>query len=232
MQNKSSLVNLYGLSPYHSGKRTHSIDRITPHCFVGQVSADRIAREFQKAGKNASCNYGIASDGRVVLVVDESYRSWCSSSNANDQRAVTIECASDNKAPYAFNNVVFNKLIELCVDICKRNNKNRLLWINDKKTALSYVPKDNEMLLTVHRWFANKACPGEWLMQRMALLADEVTKRLNNYEDVKMYHTVKKGDTLYAICKMYSITMKTLLSLNPGIVNPNLIIPGQEVRVR
>ena len=174
----SNLVNVTIKSPNHSGQRTHSIDRITPHCVVGQLSAEGIGSCFPK-GRNASCNYGIGKDGRVVLVVDECNRSWCSSSSANDQRAITIECASDKTAPYAFNSIVYNKLIDLCVDICKRNGKTKLLWINDKNKALSYNTKSNEMILTVHKWFANKSCPGDWLMSRMSDLATKVTQRLN-----------------------------------------------------
>lgn len=175
----SNLVNVTIKSPNHSGQRTHSIDRITPHCVVGQLSASSIGGCFTSSDRQASCNYGIGKDGRVVLVVDECNRSWCSSSNANDQRAVAIECASDKTEPYAFNSVVYNKLIDLCVDICERNGKIKLLWINDKNKALSYNPKSNEMLLTVHRWFANKSCPGDWMYNRMGDLASQVTQRLN-----------------------------------------------------
>ena len=97
------------------------------------------------------------------MCIRDRNRSWCSSSSANDQRAVTIECASDMKEPYTMNNKVYSTLIELCTDICKRNGKNKLIWIPDKNKALAYVPKSNEMLLTVHRWFAAKSCPGNWL---------------------------------------------------------------------
>jgi len=174
----SSLVDCTVKSPNNSGTRTHTIDRITPHCVVGQLSAENIGNCFVKASRKASCNYGIGTDGRVCLVVDEANRSWCSSSSANDQRAVTIECASDKTAPYAFNDAVYNKLVDLCVDICKRNGKTKLLWIEDKNTALSYNPKSNEMLLTVHRWFANKSCPGDWMYARMGQLAETVTTKL------------------------------------------------------
>ena len=91
----SSLVSYTKLSPNHSGQRTHSIDRITPHCVVGQLSAESICGCFTSPSRQASCNYGIGKDGRISLCVEEKNRSWCSSSNANDQRAVTIECASD-----------------------------------------------------------------------------------------------------------------------------------------
>ena len=173
----SSLVDCVVMSPNHSGKRTHAVDRITPHCVVGQATAERIGKCFP-AGRDASCNYGIGKDGRVCLIVDEDNRSWCSSSPSNDQRAITIECASDETPPYAFNDAVYDKLIKLCVDICKRYNKTKLIWIENKKEALSYQPKENEMQLTVHRWFANKDCPGDWMYERMGDLAMKVTNQL------------------------------------------------------
>ena len=149
----SPLVDYTKLSPNNSGKRTHSIDRITPHCVVGQCSVETLGDIFMPRSKEASCNYGIGSDGRVLLCVEEKNRSWCSSSESNDQRAVTIECASDSYNPYAFKDVVYKKLIDLCTDICKRNGKNKLIWFGDKNKTLNYSPKKDEMILTVHRWF-------------------------------------------------------------------------------
>lgn len=174
----SPLVVYTKLSPNHSGRRTHSIDRITPHCVVGQCTVERLGDIFAPTSKQASCNYGIGADGRVGMYVEEKNRSWCSSSNANDQRAVTIECASDKTAPYAFKDVVYNKLIELCVDICKRNGKTKLIWLGDKDKTLAYNPAEDEMVLTVHRWFSNKSCPGDWMYQRMGDLAAKVTVKL------------------------------------------------------
>lgn len=174
----SPLVSYTKLSPNHSGRRTHSIDRITPHCVVGQCSVETLGSIFLLTSRQASCNYGIGPDGRVGMYVEEKNRSWCSSSNANDQRAVTIECASDATAPYAFKAVVYQKLIDLCVDICKRNGKKKLLWLGDKNKTLGYTPKADEMVLTVHRWFANKSCPGDWMYARMGDLASKVTAKL------------------------------------------------------
>ncbi len=174
----SPLVSYTKLSPNHSGQRTHSIDRITPHCVVGQCSVETLGSIFLPTSRQASCNYGIGADGRVGMYVEEKNRSWCSSSNANDQRAVTIECASDTTEPYAFKDVVYQKLITLCVDICKRNGKKKLLWLGDKDKTLSYEPKSDEMVLTVHRWFANKSCPGSWMYARMGDLATKVTAQL------------------------------------------------------
>lgn len=173
----SPLVVYKGLSPNHSGQRTHSIDRITPHCVVGQLSAETICACFP-AGRDASCNYGIGTDGRVSLCVEEKNRSWCSSSSANDQRAITIECASDKTEPYTMNSAVYATLIKLCIDICQRNGKSKLLWFPDKDKSLNYSSKSDEMVLTVHRWFANKSCPGDWLYNRLGDLAAKVTAAL------------------------------------------------------
>ena len=175
----SPLVAYTKLSPNHSGQRTHSIDRITPHCVVGQCSIETLGGIFAPSSRQASCQYGIGVDGRVGMYCEEKNRSWCSSSNANDQRAVTIECASDTTHPYAMNDKVYTTLINLCVDICKRNGKTKLLWFGDKDKTLAYEPKADEMVITVHRWFANKSCPGDWLYNRLGDLAAQVTKRLN-----------------------------------------------------
>lgn len=175
----SGLVDCTVYSPNHSGKRTRPIDTLTPHCVVGQLTAERIGACFPK-GRNASCNYGIGTDGRVSLIVDECNRSWCSSSNANDQRAVTIECASDTTHPYAMNSKVYDKLVQLCADICRRNGKTKVLWLGSKEKTLAYTPKSDEMVLTAHRWFANKACPGEWLYSRYGELAEKINAALRS----------------------------------------------------
>lgn len=185
----SPLVVYTKLSPNHSGQRTHSIDRITPHCVVGQLSAESICGCFISPNRQASCNYGIGNDGRVSLCVEEKNRSWCTSNRANDQRAITIECASDSKHPYAFSDAVYNSLVELCTDICKRNGKKMLLWLGDKDKTLNYSPKSDEMVLTVHRWFANKSCPGDWMYARMGDLASKVTAALNAATDTTPIET-------------------------------------------
>ena len=187
----SSMVVYKKLSPNHSGQRTHSIDRITPHCVVGQCTAEGLGEWFEKQSTQASSNYGIDRDGRVALYVEEKNRSWCSSSNANDQRAITIECASDTTEPYAFRDVVYQTLIKLCIDICKRNGKNKLIWFGDKDKTLNYAPKSGEMILTVHRWFANKSCPGNWMYAKMGDLAEKVTKVLQGSSDSGVGSTAK-----------------------------------------
>lgn len=176
----SPLVTYTLISPNKNSPRNHAIDRISIHCFVGQVSAKRGCEVFQPVGKQASCNYVVGFDGGIGLCVDEKDRSWCTSSGANDHRAVTIEVASDTQHPYAVTEKAYAALLDLVTDICRRNGKTKLLWFGDKDKTLAYTPKAGEMVLTVHRWFADKACPGEYLYSRHSQIASEVTKRLGS----------------------------------------------------
>lgn len=176
----SSLVSYTKISPNRSSPRNNSVDRITPHCVVGQCSVETLGNIFAPTSREASSNYGIGVDGRVGMYCEEKDRSWCSSNRENDNRAITIECASDTKHPYTMNAKVYATLIELCVDICKRYGKTKLLWLADKEKTLAYKPKQDEMVLTVHRWFANKSCPGDWLYNRLGDLAQQVTAKLGS----------------------------------------------------
>lgn len=199
----SSLATYKLLSPNHSGQRTMPIDRITPHCVVGQLSAAGICGCFTSSSVQASCNYGIGKDGDIGLCVEEKNRSWCTSSNANDQRAVTIECASDRTDPYAFTDKCYNSLVNLCIDICKRNGKKKLIWFGDKTKTLNYSPKSDEMILTVHRWFAAKSCPGNWMYARMGDLANKVTARLSG-ESIDTSTSTSSSTKYYRVRKTWS----------------------------
>lgn len=176
----SPLVEYTQLSPNNSGQRVYDVTRFTPHCVVGQCSIEALGNLFSRSSTEASSNYGIGYDGKVGMFVPENMRSWCTSSWDNDQRGITVECASDSYYPYAFNNTVYNKLIELNVDIMKRYGKKKLIWIPSKQDALNYALKSDEMLLTVHNWFANKSCPGEWFMARISDYANQVNARFTD----------------------------------------------------
>ena len=201
----STLVTCTVLSPNNSGKRAYPVTRITPHCMVGQLSAQACGALFKNPSRQASSNYGIGTNGEIGLYVDESKRSWCSSSADNDNRAVTIECASDTRSPYAMNSKVYASLVRLCVDICQRYGKKKLLWFADKNRTLAYKPKEDEMVITVHRWFASKSCPGDWLYNRLGKLADEVTAQLNGTEQKEPPAEREKTAKLYRVqCGAFS----------------------------
>lgn len=172
----SSLVKYTALSPNTYGKRNYSIDTISIHCMVGQLSVETCGSIFSKSSARASSNYGIGTDGRIAMYVEENKASQCTSNQANDQRAVTIECASDTTNPYAINSAVYSSLIELCTDICKRNGIQKMIWSNNKSDRINHK---NGCNMTVHRDFANKACPGDYLYSRMGQIAEEVNKKLN-----------------------------------------------------
>lgn len=175
----SPLVTYVNLSPNCTKPRNHDIDTITIHCVVGQFTAKQICdlSNFTQynAKSGSSCNYAVGRDGSIGLCVDETNRSWCSSNKANDHRAITIEVASDTSHPYAVTDAAYKALINLLVDICQRNDIKQLLWKGDKN-LVGQVDKQN---MTVHRWFANKACPGDYLYNRHGEIAEEVNKRLN-----------------------------------------------------
>lgn len=175
----STLVNYTKISPNRTSPRNHKIDTITIHCVVGQCTVEALGNLFASPSRQASSNYGIGYDGRIGMYVEEKDRSWCSSNRANDNRAITIEVASDTKHPYAINDKAYKALIDLLVDICKRNGIKKLLWKADK-SLIGQVDKQN---MTVHRWFAAKACPGDYLYSRHGQIADEVNKRLGIVKD-------------------------------------------------
>lgn len=164
------------ISPNRNSPRNHKIDAITIHCVVGQMGVEALCNEFSRESKGASCNYGIGYDGRICTVVDEEDRSWCSSSPSNDNRAITIECASDAFYPYAINANVWKSLIELCADICRRNGIKNLVWSTDKSTRMNHL---NGCNLTVHRDYENKSCPGDYIYSRLGQIAKEVNQKLS-----------------------------------------------------
>ncbi len=170
----SSLVSYTKISPNKTSPRTHKIDTITIHCVVGQLSVESLGNVFAPSSRKASSNYGVGKDGRIGMYVEEKDRSWCSSNRANDDRAITIEVASDMKHPYAINDAAYKGLIELLVDICKRNNIKELKWKGDK----SLVGNIEEQNMTVHRWFSNTECPGDYLYGLHGKIASEVNSKL------------------------------------------------------
>ena len=194
----SPLVEYTRISPNQSGQRKYEIDRISIHCVVGQCSIEALGAIFAPSSKGASSNYGVGYDGRIGMYVEEKDRSWCTSSAANDNRAVTIEVASDTTDPYAVTDAAYEGLLNLVTDICKRNGKNTLIWFGDKDTTLAYTPQPNEMVLTVHRWFANKACPGNYLYNKHGEIVAEVNRRLASEEEDEFMTSQEKFNEMFA----------------------------------
>jgi len=187
----SSLVNYTKISPNSSNPRNHVIDTITIHCMAGNLSVETCGNVFEPTSRQASSNYGIGSDGRIGMYVEEKNRSWCSSSASNDNRAITIEVANDGgeDTGWHVSDKAYAALIALVTDICKRNNIKELKWKADK-SLIGQVDKQN---MTVHRWFANKSCPGDYLYNLHGKIAEEVNKRLNTTPSTGVLYRVQTG---------------------------------------
>lgn len=164
----------------HSGKRNHAIDTITPHYMCWCTDGETCAQSFVPASRQASANYCIGKDGDIVGNVPEDCRAWTSGSAANDNRAVTIECANymDSGAGHVWGQLpdaTWRSLVALCADICRRNGKTRLVYRG--KADYSGL-KSTDMLLTKHKWFQDTDCPGPWLDKQFDRLATEVTAKI------------------------------------------------------
>lgn len=194
----SQLVNYTKRSPNCNAPRNHAIDTITIHHMAGNLSVERCGELFAKKSREASSNYGIGSDGRVGLYVDEANRSWCSGSRENDHRAVTIEVANDQiGGSWHVSDKALAKLIELCADICRRNGIKELNYTGDKRGNL-----------TLHKWFQATSCPGPYLESKMLYIAEQVNKRLGNEKEVTCTVEIKvlkkgaKGETVKAMQRL------------------------------
>ena len=163
----SSLVNYTKLSPNYS-TRKDTIKKITIHHMAGNLSVETCGNVFASSSRQASSNYGIGSDGRVGMYVEEKNRSWCSSNANNDHQAVTIEVANDQiGGDWHVSDTALAKLIELCVDICKRNGIEKLNYTGDASGNL-----------TRHNMFVATTCPGPYLQSKFEYIASEVNKKL------------------------------------------------------
>lgn len=205
----SQLVDYIKISPHKTRNRTHKIDTLSVHCVVGQCSVETLGNIFSGT-RAVSSNYGIGVDGRIGMYVEEADRSYCTSNAGNDHRAITIECACDPTAPYAVNQEVYDSLIILCADICERNGITKLLWKGDKN-LIGQIDKQN---MTVHRWFANKSCPGEYLYSRHGKIADDVNDLMHDKKNPVLYRVQtgafrNKSNAMMMLNKLKSLGFPT-----------------------
>ena len=173
----SALATVRIISPNKNSPRTKKIDCIAIHCMAGNLSAENCGYLFQASSTQASSNYGIGSDGKIGLYVDEGDRSWCTS-NSIDEQAVTIEVANTSDSePFPVSQKAYASLLNLVTDICRRNGIKKLKWLNNKQYGLEHRTDLQNMV--VHRWYAAKSCPGTYLFNVMGNIASEVNRRLD-----------------------------------------------------
>lgn len=164
----SPLICYTKISPNRNSPRKSAIKKITIHHMAGNLSIEACGNVFAPVARQASSNYGIGSDGRIGMYVEEKDRAWTSSNANNDHQAVTIEVANDEiGGQWHVSDKAMASLIDLCVDICKRN----------KIAKLNYTGNKNGNL-TMHKWFAATACPGPYLESKFPYIAEQVNMRL------------------------------------------------------
>lgn len=223
-------------SPFYTPGRTlnnvtYGLDTITLHMTEGRVSnVANLATWFQKPSVKASSNYGIDDYGRRAMFVEEKDRAWTSSSSANDVRAITVEISSNNYAPYTITDEAIESAIELCIDICQRNGLKKMNWLPDKEWALNLQKKHpaGEGVFTVHRWFYNKQCPGEYLYTKMPYICSRVNAALGAIkvgDVVAMTVTDVKDDGVFGTVKA------TQPAPTPTPPEPAKIVVGSKVTI-
>lgn len=170
----SPLVVHTNLSPNYN-PRISKIDTITIHHVAGNLTIETLGNVFKPSARQASSNYGVGTDGRIGMYVEEKNRAWTSGNAANDHRAITIEVSNSTLAPtWEVSDKALQSTIDLCVDICRRNGIPKLLW-QDDKSLIGQVDKQN---MTIHQWFQSTSCPGPYLKSKMGYIALEANKRL------------------------------------------------------
>lgn len=215
----SNLVSYTKISPNCNKPRADQIRKITIHHMAGNMTVEQCGDLFANPTRQASSNYGIGSNGKIALYVEEANRAWTSGNGENDHQAITIEVANDGGSPaWHVSDAAMESLIALCVDVCKRNGIEKLNFTGDKTGNL-----------TMHKYFQATACPGPYLESQFPWIAQQVNKRLSP-EVAEEVYTVKPGDTLSGIATKYGTTFQELAEYN-GISNPNLIYPEQKIKI-
>lgn len=221
MSTNSPLVSYTKISPNRTVSNNRKIDTITIHCMAGNMSIESCGDLFAKASRAASSNYGIGSDGRIGLYVEEKDRSWCSSNRENDMRAITIEVANNGGAPdWPISNEAYESLITLVTDICKRNGIEKLVWSTDKNDRVNHL---NGCNMTVHRDYAAKACPGDYIYNRLGQIADEVNSRLGIAVEKPAEKPVVTEETGYSLKQFIKDIQSCTGSVVDGIAGPETL---------
>ena len=192
IRRKSSLATFEFISPNKGIPRNRTIRRLSPHCVAGNLSVESTLKlaAFQ-AGGSASTNYAIDSTGRSGLGVEETNRAWTTSSAANDNEAITFEIANNGGAPdWRMSDAAINTFLDQAVETCKyygyksvayqEKPSNVTIGTDATEAWIKTWAPDSSMIITLHNWYKNKACPGPYFMRQLPWLVREMNKRLQD----------------------------------------------------
>lgn len=181
----SDLIDKTILSPNHYNGRIYEYNSLnegiyimTPHCMAYDGSIESCGNGFANPARNASSNYGIESSGRMALYVEEKNGSWCTSNRENDIHAITVEIACEPVHPYKMTDKAIEAYIDLTVDVMQRNGLKKLVWKKTREATEKYQRKYGEAIMTIHRWYAAKACPGDYFISKIPYIVKQVNLRL------------------------------------------------------
>ncbi len=188
---KSGLTKVVKLTDNCTKPRNAKISRITPHCIAGKMTAEA-ALTFFKNSTNSSANYVIGHGGKIGLSVRETDRAWTTSSGKNDNKAITVEISNSAGAPnWPMSEEAVDAFVALTVDICEYYGFKKVVYYEkpmtiaigeeatEKWITSLDVPKD-ALLVTLHRWYKNKACPGKWFVKRLPEVVSRINKEIKS----------------------------------------------------
>jgi len=191
IRHKSELATVERITNNKTSPRNKTIRRLTPHCVAGNLTVGTVLglAKFHD-GKTASTGYAIDSEGRCGLGVEETNRPWTTSSAANDHEAITFEIANTGLGPdWRMSDAAINAFLDQAVETCRFYGYSKAAYQLKPKNITGSVAVENwikswhnsdEMAITLHNWYANKACPGPYFMRQIPWLVREMNKRLQN----------------------------------------------------
>ena len=170
-QTKSPLATVEKIcSKSNERSSSNTLKYLIPHCTAGNANSSGLstATYFCNTDRQCSANYCIGPND-TCLCIPEYLRAWCSGGEYTvcgltgrmaDYDGINMELSSDTTGKIMYQSTIDN-FIKLAIDICKRYGKNKVLYFEDKYEACTYKPKNNEVVLLKHAYFANKSCWGE-----------------------------------------------------------------------
>lgn len=210
----SKLVVYTKLSPHCTKPRQGKIKGISIHTMAGPGSVEGCGQVFQTS--EASSHYGIGPDGRIGQYVLEENRAWCCSHKV-DHQVVTIEVSSiqSYEEPYECTAAAFESLIDLCVDICQRNDIKKLIWKEGKQYCPAFTGNWAVCNMVPHRYTTDKgkSCPGNYLFGKYGEIAERVNARLKGEDedmDINKLLSEMTNEQAYELVKKAEIHAATL----------------------
>jgi len=222
------------ISPNRHVPRNRPVRRLTPHHVAGNLTAERTLglQNFIRSDvpNRVSATYAIGSNGNIGLGLEETNRPWTSSSEINDNEAITFEIANHGGAPdWPMSDAALNAWLDLAVEICKFYGYTSVMYkprpagiANGTATEAwiaSWNAPKTAMLITLHQWYAATACPGPFFVRNLPWLTEEINSRLSGKKPIRFSKDIALGTSV-------------LRPIVPTIPSPGVPVPFDSYIVR